>query len=102
MAVNALLLVRALAETTAVVLITLTMIDAVHPRSLAALMTVLVMVAVAYLLVGVAPRTLGRQHAESYALAVARPVALALGPSRAAHPAAHRLRQRHDAGSRVP
>jgi CBS domain containing-hemolysin-like protein len=32
------------------------------------------MVTVAYLLVGVAPRTLGRQHAESYALAVARPV----------------------------
>ena len=74
MAVNALLLVRAFAETTAVVLITLTLIDAVHPRSLAALVTVLVMVTVAYLLVGVAPRTLGRQHAESYALAVARPV----------------------------
>ena len=70
------------------------MIDAVHPRSLAALVTVLVMVAVAYLFVGVAPRTLGRQHAESYALAVAGPVrwlSILLAPL--TRPA-HRLRQR--------
>jgi CBS domain containing-hemolysin-like protein len=73
-AVNALLLVRAIAETAAVVLVTVTFLDVIHPRLAASLVTIGVMVAVAYLLVGVAPRTLGRQHAESYALAVARPV----------------------------
>ena len=73
-AVNALLLLRAIAETSAVVLVAVTMLDLVHPQYAAVLLTIAVMVAVAYLLVGVAPRTLGRQHAESYALAVARPV----------------------------
>ena len=41
---------------------------------LAALVTVLADGRRGLLVVGVAPRTLGRQHAESYALAVARPV----------------------------
>ena len=60
------------------------------------------MVAVAYILVGVAPRTLGRQHAESYALAVARPVrwlSVLLAPLTRT---AHRARQRPDAGSGLP
>ncbi|HTY73853.1 MAG TPA: hemolysin family protein [Actinomycetes bacterium] len=73
-AVNALLLVRAIAETTAVVLVTVTLVDLLPSEAWGAALTVVVMVAVSYLLVGVAPRTLGRQHAESYALAVARPV----------------------------
>jgi CBS domain containing-hemolysin-like protein len=73
-AVNALLFLRAIAETAAVVLVAVTMLDLVQPQYAAVLLTIAVMVAVAYLLVGVAPRTLGRQHAESYALVVARPV----------------------------
>jgi CBS domain containing-hemolysin-like protein len=73
-AVNALLLFRAMAQTTAVVLVTVTLLDVIHPRLAASFVAVATMVMVYYLLVGVAPRTLGRQHAESYALSVARPV----------------------------
>ncbi len=71
--VNLLLLLRLAAEVTAVVLVTdwfLNQYDGGWPVLLAAaLMTV-----VSYVLIGVAPRTLGRQHSERIALASAAPV----------------------------
>jgi CBS domain containing-hemolysin-like protein len=71
--VNLLLLLRLAAEVTAVVLVALRLAEVLDggPTVLAA---VLVMTVVSYVLIGVAPRTLGRQHAESIALAVAGPV----------------------------
>ena len=69
---NALLLLRLLAETSAVVLATAWVLDVLGPRRLtSALVAIGVMVAVLYVLIGVAPRTIGRQHSETIALATA-------------------------------
>ena len=76
--VNAVLLLRTLCETGAVVLVTFVCVDLWSSSWTAALVTVGVMVVVSYIVIGVAPRTLGRQHAESYALRVA-PIVHALG-----------------------
>jgi CBS domain containing-hemolysin-like protein len=71
--VNLLLLLRLAAEVTAVVLVTVWVLDEFDDGwgvvAAAAAMTV-----VSYVVIGVAPRTLGRQHAEPIALASAGPV----------------------------
>jgi CBS domain containing-hemolysin-like protein len=80
---NTALFLRLVAEIGAVVLVTSLYLDAVQPRWLALLVSVATMVVVSYVAIGVAPRTLGRQHADRVALAAAGPVTLAtrvLGP----------------------
>jgi CBS domain containing-hemolysin-like protein len=71
--VNLLLLLRLAAEVTAAVLVTVWVLDEYHSGwpvvAGAATMTV-----ASYVVIGVAPRTLGRQHAEGIALASAAPV----------------------------
>ncbi len=76
--VNVVLLLRTLCETGAVVLVAVTLRDLWSSAWVGGLVTVGVMVVVSYIVIGVAPRTLGRQHAESYALVVA-PTVHALG-----------------------
>ena len=76
--VNVVLLLRTLCETGAVVLVAVTLRDLWSSAWVGGLVTVGVMVVVSYIVIGVAPRTLGRQHAESYALVVA-PTIHALG-----------------------
>ncbi|MGA8988153.1 hemolysin family protein [Aeromicrobium sp.] len=71
---NSVLLIRVLAETSSIVLVALFVADHVSgfwPRFSIA---VGIMVVVSFVLIGVGPRTLGRQHAESVALASALPV----------------------------
>ena len=71
---NSVLLMRILAETASVVLVALVVadeLDGLWPRFGVA---VAIMVVVSFVLIGVGPRTLGRQHAESIALASAVPV----------------------------
>jgi CBS domain containing-hemolysin-like protein len=69
--VNVVLFVRVAGELTAVVLVTLVLLDLFATRWQAVLVTSGVMIAVSYVAVGVAPRTLGRQHAGRVALATA-------------------------------
>ncbi len=71
---NSVLLVRVLAETTSVVLVALFVADHVDGLWQRLLIAVGTMVVVSFVLIGVGPRTLGRQHAESIALASALPV----------------------------
>ena len=71
---NSVLLVRVLAETTSVVLVALFVADQVDGLWQRLLIAVGIMVVVSFVLIGVGPRTLGRQHAESIALASALPV----------------------------
>jgi CBS domain containing-hemolysin-like protein len=67
---NTTLFLRLLAETTAVVLATLMVAETVDgSRLLVVVITVAVMLVISFVVIGVAPRTLGRQHAESIALA---------------------------------
>ncbi len=77
------LFLRTLAEVTAVVLATL-MITGSYGRHFGpGLVSVAVMVVISFVVLGVAPRTLGRQHAESIALAAApvlRVLTAILGP----------------------
>jgi CBS domain containing-hemolysin-like protein len=71
---NSVLLMRVLAETSSIVLVALVVadeLDGLWPRFGVA---VAIMVVVGFVLIGVAPRTLGRQHAESIALASTLPV----------------------------
>jgi CBS domain containing-hemolysin-like protein len=80
---NTALFLRLVAEIGAVVLVTSLYLDAVQPRWAALLASVATMVVVSYVAIGVAPRTLGRQHADRVALAAAGPVTIAtrvLGP----------------------
>ncbi|MBO9523387.1 MAG: HlyC/CorC family transporter [Nocardioidaceae bacterium] len=66
---NTTLFLRLLAEITAVVLATLMIQDAVgNGRWLVVVVAVAVMLVVSFVLIGVGPRTLGRQHAERIAL----------------------------------
>jgi CBS domain containing-hemolysin-like protein len=71
---NTVLLLRKAAETTAVVLVALVVADAFPNWWQRILVAAGVMVVVSYVFVGVAPRTLGRQHAERFALSLAGPV----------------------------
>jgi CBS domain containing-hemolysin-like protein len=81
--VNVLLFLRLVCELTAVVLVTVVCLDTFAETWQAVLVASGAMVVVSYVVVGVAPRTLGRQHADRAALAAAPLVhwlARVLGP----------------------
>jgi CBS domain containing-hemolysin-like protein len=84
---NTALFLRMLTETAAVVLVTVAMLDVFvsdggagsgpgmdRSRWLAMLVSVVVMLVVSFVVIGVAPRTLGRQHSERIALLSAGPL----------------------------
>ena len=71
---NSVLLLRVVAETSSVVLVALFVADQVDGLWQRFTIAVAIMVVVSFVLIGVGPRTLGRQHAESIALASALPV----------------------------
>jgi CBS domain containing-hemolysin-like protein len=82
-ALNTLLFVRLLLEVVATVLLTLIYFDHFEATWARILYPVLTMVLISFIVLGVAPRTLGRQHAERVALAAAGPVgamSTVLGP----------------------
>lgn len=60
---------RAIAEASAAVLITLVVVDQVERTWVALLVSAAIMVVVTFVLVGVSPRTLGQQHSTAIALA---------------------------------
>ena len=76
---NLLLLLRTAAELTATVLVTILARSQFGHHWPVAVVVVLIMVVVCYVLVGVGPRTIGRQHAYSVALAGAPVVRLPMG-----------------------
>ena len=86
--VNVLLFLSTLATVTSTSLVTFVLVDWLsgeHDWSVgwSIALAVVIMVIVSYVALGVAPRTLGRQHAERIALAAARPaqfLAALLGP----------------------
>jgi CBS domain containing-hemolysin-like protein len=80
---NTLLFVRLLLEITATVLVTIVYTEHVAELWLRILFPVLTMVAISFIVLGVAPRTLGRQHVDRVALASSGPLSLlatVLGP----------------------
>lgn len=82
-AINLVLWLRVVAETAAVVLITLAVAANIDQLWRQAVLASALMVIVSYVLIGVGPRTLGRQHAERVALWTAAPVRILtalLGP----------------------
>jgi CBS domain containing-hemolysin-like protein len=81
--VNLLLLLRLAAETAATVLLTVALMSSIQPPWVAALTAGAIMVVVSYVLIGVGPRTLGRQHPYRVGMLVAAPIralATLLGP----------------------
>ncbi len=68
---NLLMLLRLSCETVATVIATLLFIDLIGDAGPAYLLAAAVMIVVSYVIIGVSPRTLGRQHAEPIALASA-------------------------------
>ncbi|WP_370966064.1 hemolysin family protein [Amycolatopsis sp. cg9] len=81
--INLLLLLRLGCELTATVLVTVFVGTRLQPLGLAVLVTGVVMVVVSYVLIGVGPRTLGRQHPYRIGRYVAGPVRVlgsVLGP----------------------
>ncbi|MCE7011634.1 hemolysin family protein [Kibdelosporangium philippinense] len=81
--VNLLLLLRLTCELVATVLFTVACLNLIQPDGLAVLIAGVGMVVVSYVLVGVGPRTLGRQHPYAVGLVAAAPVralGLVLGP----------------------
>ena len=80
---NTLLFLRILAEVVAIVLVVLFIVGRFAAPWEQVLYSVAIMVLVSFILLGVAPRTLGRQNADRVALAAARPLGLVttvLGP----------------------
>jgi len=80
---NTLLFVRLLLEITATVLVTIVYAEHVAELWQLILFPVLTMVAISFIVLGVAPRTLGRQHVDRVALASSGPLsvlATVLGP----------------------
>jgi len=71
---NTVLLLRLAAETTAIVLVALVVADSFDSDWQRVLLAAGVMVVVSYVVIGVAPRTIGMQHADSVALLFAGPV----------------------------
>ncbi|HEY1132932.1 MAG TPA: hemolysin family protein [Nocardioides sp.] len=71
---NSLILLRLFAEVFAIVLVTLRVDEAVQSFWGSILLTVAGMLVVSFVVIGVAPRTLGRQHPEVVALASALPI----------------------------
>ena len=81
--VNLLILLRLAAETAATVILALALDQAITPPWLAGLIAGAIMLVVSYVLVGVGPRTLGRQHPYRVGMVVAAPIralATLLGP----------------------
>jgi CBS domain containing-hemolysin-like protein len=81
--VNLLLLLRLACETVATVLATIVAVQLITPVWLGALVAGAIMLVVSYVLIGVGPRTIGRQHPYGIGLALAAPVralAALLGP----------------------
>ncbi len=81
--VNTALLLRVVCEVSAVVIVALAVRDEFSSAWVAGVVTAAVMVLVLFVVIGVAPRTIGRQHAEQVALVAAGPVTLLtrlLGP----------------------
>jgi CBS domain containing-hemolysin-like protein len=81
--INLLLLLRLVCELTATVLVTVVCLWRIGPQWLAVLVASVSMVVVSYVLVGVGPRTIGRQHPYAVGLIAAGPVrvlGLVLGP----------------------
>ncbi|GAA2861359.1 hemolysin family protein [Pseudonocardia halophobica] len=72
--VNLLILLRLMGETVATVLLTVALASWFDPAWLGVLLAAVIMVVVSYVLIGVGPRTLGRQHPYALGLAVAAPV----------------------------
>jgi len=80
---NTVLLLQTAAETTAIVLVALVVADTYDPTWQQVVVAVAIMLVVSFVAIGVAPRTLGRQHAERIALLSAGPVTVLtriLGP----------------------
>jgi len=80
---NVALFLRILCETSAVALVTVVMVGLLPQTWQAVVVASLTMLIVSYVLLGVAPRTLGRQHAARLSLSAARPLLVAariLGP----------------------
>jgi CBS domain containing-hemolysin-like protein len=80
---NLLLLLRLACELSATVLVTLVSSDTWHPGWLAGVVSAASMLVVSFVVVGVAPRTIGRQHAYTvgrYAAPIVRWLGRALGP----------------------
>ncbi|MGY2060865.1 CNNM domain-containing protein, partial [Nocardia gipuzkoensis] len=80
--VNLMVLLRLTCEITATVLLAAAL-DDVLPAGWALLITAVIMVVVDYMVIGVGPRTLGRQHAYSIALGASLPlqaIGALLGP----------------------
>ncbi|WP_332644618.1 hemolysin family protein [Aeromicrobium sp.] len=71
---NSVLLLRVLAETSSIVLVALVVADDIDGLWTRFAVAVAIMVVVSFVLIGVGPRTLGRQHAESIALRSTIPV----------------------------
>ncbi|GAA1848596.1 hemolysin family protein [Pseudonocardia ailaonensis] len=81
--VNLVILLRLTCETVATVLLTLALATWIHPAWLGILVAAVIMVVVSYVLIGIGPRTLGRQHPYALGMAIAAPVravATLLGP----------------------
>jgi CBS domain containing-hemolysin-like protein len=81
--VNLLLLLRLTAETVATVLLTIALDQVITPVWAGALTAAAIMVVVSYVLIGVGPRTLGRQHPYRIGMFIAAPLralAILLGP----------------------
>jgi CBS domain containing-hemolysin-like protein len=72
--INLLLLLRLGCELTATVLVTVVFMRWIEPDWLAVVVTAVVMVVVSYVLIGVGPRTVGRQHPYRVGAVVAGPV----------------------------
>ena len=83
---NTALLMRLLCEIAAIVIVTQLVSDAYDGAFWPSLVTsILIMALVSFVVIGVAPRTLGRQHAQRIALAAAGPISSVttiLGPIR--------------------
>ena len=71
---NSALLLRMLCEILAIVLVAAVARDLVDSRSWAIVISLAIMLIVSFAVIGVAPRTLGRQHSERVALLCAGPV----------------------------
>ena len=81
--INLLLLLRLSCELTATVLVSVAFVQWIRPPGLALAVAAIVMIVVSYVLIGVGPRTLGRQHPYRIGVYVAGPVrvlGLLLGP----------------------
>jgi CBS domain containing-hemolysin-like protein len=80
---NTALLLRLAAEIAAIVIVTIVVLDSFGPRWVELVVAIVSMLLVSFVVIGVAPRTLGRQHSERVALVSAWPLQMlsrVLGP----------------------